>query len=48
MVVSPPSCDVTLVQEARDVDVVLLLRVLEFVGAEEAVNDALNHFGRVI
>ena len=39
----PPSSDVALVHQARDVKVVLLLDILEFVGAEEAVDDAPDH-----
>ena len=48
VVVVPPSCDVALVEEARDVNVVLLHGVLKFVGTEEAIYDALNHFSMMI
>ena len=37
VVVFPPSCDVAPVKKARNVNVVLLHGVLEFVGAEEAL-----------
>ena len=33
----PPSSNVALVHQARDVEVVLLLDVLKFVGTEEAI-----------
>ena len=48
MVVFPPSCDVAPVEEARNVNVVLLHGILKFVGTEEAIYDALNHFWRMI
>ena len=43
--VAPPSpSNVALVQQARNVQVVLFLAVLKFVSTEEAVNNAPNHF----
>ena len=44
----PSSCGVALVQEARDFQVVFFLGILKFVGTEEAVDDAFDHFWRVI
>ena len=46
---APPSSRcVALVQEARDLQVVFFFSVLKFVGTEEAVDDAFDHFWRVI
>ena len=38
----------TVVQKARNVEVVLLFAVLKFVSTEEAVDYAPNHFWRMI
>ena len=44
----PPWSNVAFVHQARDVEVVLLLGILKFIGAKKAVDNALDHLWRMV
>ena len=48
MVAVPSARNVAPVQEARNIEVVLLPRVLLHISPEETINNANNHLGRVV